>query len=196
MFIRFARDYLLHRFKAKNRHGLHSPFVYRLADKIIYDFNTKTVYEKVESIRNQLLNDGTMITVTELGADSHVNTDRKKKISATARHALKPPKLAQLLYRLTNDLSPRTIIELGTCLGVTTLYLQKAAPQAKIYTLEGCLQTACVAKEVFRKAGLNEIELTTGNFDDTLPAILDRVDQIDLVFIAGKEGWLVCNAHG
>jgi predicted O-methyltransferase YrrM len=184
--LRFAKDYLLHRFKAKNRHGLHSPFVYRLADKIIYDFCAKTVYDEIESIRKQLLNDGDMIHVTDLGAGSHVNTDRKKKISDIAKHALKPPNLAQLLYRLTDDLQPRTIIELGTCLGVTTLYLQKAAPEAKVFTLEGCPQTSGVAKEVFRKAGLNEIELTTGNFDDTLPAIINNLDQIDLVFIDGN----------
>jgi predicted O-methyltransferase YrrM len=184
--LRFAKDYLLHRFKANNRHGLHSPFVYRLADKIIYDFNAKTVYEKIESIRKQLLNDGTMITGTDLSAGPHVNTGCKKRISDIAKHALKPPKLAQLVYRLTNDLKPRNVIELGTCLGITTLYLQQAAPEAKVYTLERCPQTAGVAKEVFRKAGANKIELTTGNFDNTLPAILNNLDQIDLVFINGS----------
>ena len=39
--LRFAKDYVLHRLKAKTRHGVHSPFVYRLIDKVIYDFNTK-----------------------------------------------------------------------------------------------------------------------------------------------------------
>src|SRR5476651_1851461 len=124
--VRFAKDYLWHRLKAKTRHDLHSPFVYRLADKTIYDFDAKTVYDEVESIRRGLLNDNRIITVTDLGAGSHLNSSRTKKISDIARNALKPRKLAQLLYRLTSDLQPRTIIELGTCLGITTLYLQKA----------------------------------------------------------------------
>ena len=49
---RFAKDYLLHLFKAKNRHGLHSPFVYRLVDEVIYDFRAKKVYNEVEKLRS------------------------------------------------------------------------------------------------------------------------------------------------
>lgn len=49
---RFAKDYLLHRFKAKNRHGLHSPFVYRLVDEVIYDFPAKKVYDEIEKLHS------------------------------------------------------------------------------------------------------------------------------------------------
>jgi len=181
--LRFAKDYLWHRLNAKTRHGLHSPFVYRLADKIIYDFNAKTVYDEIESMRKQLLNDSRMITVTDTCAGSHVNIYRKKKISNIAKHALKPPRLAQLLYRLTNDLQPDSIVELGTCLGVTTLYLQKAAPEAKVYTLEACPQMAEIAREIFTQAHADGVELITGNFDDTFPDIISKLDKLDLVYI-------------
>jgi len=184
--VRFAKDYLWHRLKAKTRHDLHSPFVYRLADKTIYDFDAKTVYDEVESIRRGLLNDNRIITVTDLGAGSHLNSSRTKKISDIARNALKPRKLAQLLYRLTSDLQPRTIIELGTCLGITTLYLQKATPAAKVYTLEGCPQTAGVAKKVFKTADMDDVNLITGNFDDTLPDVIQNLDTLDLVYIDGN----------
>ncbi|MDB5131216.1 MAG: SAM-dependent methyltransferase [Mucilaginibacter sp.] len=184
--LRFAKDYLLHRFKAKNRHGLHSPFVYRLADKIIYDFNAKKVYAGIEKVRDKLLIDNRVINVTDLGAGSHVNPDRKKKVSDIARHALKPPKLAQLLYRLAKDVNPRTIIELGTCLGITTLYLQNAAPEAKVYTLEGCPETAAIARENFKEAGLNNLDLITGNFDETLPGVIHSLNQLDFVFVDGN----------
>jgi len=184
--IRFAKDYLLHRLRAKSRHGVHSPFVYRLVDTIIYDVSDKKVYAEVENIRKMLLADDNTITVTDLGAGSHVNNNRQKKISDIAAHALKPPKLAQLLYRIAADLQPHNIIELGTCLGVTTIYLQKAAPEAKVYTLEGSPETAAVAKDTFNKAGLNNIELITGNFDDTLPGVINSLDKVDLVFVDGN----------
>ncbi len=184
--LRFAKDYLLHRFKAKNRHGIHSPFVYRLVDEVIYDFEAKKVYTDIENLRKQLLNDNRIITITDLGAGSHLNNNRRKKISDIAHNALKPPKLAQLLYRLAADLQPRNIIELGTCLGITTLYLQKAAPDAKVYTLEGCPETAGIAKETFKKAGINDVDLITGNFDDTLPAAIKNLKQLDVVFVDGN----------
>ncbi|MDP9077009.1 MAG: class I SAM-dependent methyltransferase [Bacteroidota bacterium] len=184
--LRFANDYLLHRLKAKNRHGVHSPFVYRLIDKVIYDFDDKKVYAGVENIRKTLFIDNNIITVTDLGAGSHVNNNRQKKISDIAHNALKPPKLAQLLYRLVADLKPRNIIELGTCLGITTLYLQKAAPGAKVYTLEGCPETAGVAKQTLKKGEINNVEPVVGNFDDTLPGVINSLDQLDFVFVDGN----------
>ncbi len=183
---RFAKDYLWHRFKAKNRHGVHSPFVYRLVDEVIYDFEAKKVYTEIENLREQLFIDSRMITITDLGAGSHVNNSRQKKISDIAHNALKPPKLAQLLYRLAANWQPGNIIELGACLGITTLYLQKAAPGAKLYTLEGCPETAGIAKETLVKGGVNDAGLIIGNFDDTLPDVIQNLKQLDFVFVDGN----------
>ena len=183
---RFAKDYLLHRFKAKTRHGVHSPFVYRLIDKVIYDFEPKKVYAGIEALRKQLLNDKRSIQVIDLGAGSKVNNDQTKKIRDIARNALKPRRLAQLLYRLAADLKPLNIIELGTCLGITTVYLQNASPKAKVYSLEGSPETAAVALETFQKAGLTNIAEITGNFDDTLPGVIKELDQLDFVFVDGN----------
>jgi len=183
---RFAKDYLLHRFKAKTRHGVHSPFVYRLIDEVIYDFEPKKVYDEIEALRKQLLNDNRTINVIDLGAGSKVNNKQTKKIGDIARNALKPPRLAQLLYRLAADTKPQNIIELGTCLGITTVYLQKAAPEAMVYTLEGSPETAAVALEVFAKTKAGEIKEITGNFDDTLPGVIKELDQLDFVFVDGN----------
>lgn len=184
--LRFAKDYLLHRLKGRNRHGLHSPFVYRLVDEVIYDNERKNIYNDIESIRAGLLSDNRVITVTDLGAGSLVNNNRQKKVSEIAKNALKPPKLAQLLYRLVKDLQPRNMIELGTCLGTTSLYLGNAAPDAQLYTLEGCPETAKVAAEVFEKANITGIEQVIGNFHDTLPGEIDGLDQLDFVFVDGN----------
>jgi predicted O-methyltransferase YrrM len=182
----FAKDFLLHRLRSKNRHGLHSPFIYRLVDEVIYDKNAKTEYDSIEQARAGLLANHSYITVTDLGAGSHLNNNKQKKISDITSNALKPPKLAKLLYRLTAFAKPSNIVELGTCLGITTLYLQAAAPNAQVYTLEGCPQTAGVAKDVFDKAGSNDITVITGNFDDTLPGVIAGLDRLDFVYIDGN----------
>lgn len=184
--LRFAKDYLLHRLKAKTRHGIHSPFVYRLVDKVIYDFEARKVYTDIENLRQQLLIDNRIITITDLGAGSHVNNNLSKRIDDIAKSALKPPKLAQLLYRLVADLKPANIIELGTCLGITTLYLQNAESKAKVYTLEGCPETANIAKETFNNGGINNVELITGNFDHTLPGVINQLSTLDFVFVDGN----------
>jgi predicted O-methyltransferase YrrM len=182
----FAKDFLFHRLKSKNRHGLHSPFVYRLVDEVIYDKQPKSAYAKIEQERAALLADTRQITVTDLGAGSHVNNNKQKKISDITKNALKPPNLAQLIYRLAAFIKPDNIIELGTCLGITTLYLQNAVPGAKVYTLEGCPQTASIAKEVFDRSGSKDITVITGNFDDTLKDIIDSQQKLDFVYVDGN----------
>ncbi|MBC7399563.1 MAG: class I SAM-dependent methyltransferase, partial [Mucilaginibacter sp.] len=55
-----------------------------------------------------------------------------------------------------------------------------------VYTLEGCPETAKIAKESFTKAGLNDIELITGNFDNRLSGVIDGLDKLDFVFVDGN----------
>ena len=186
MYIKKVWYYLLYRFRAKSRHGTHSPFVYRLVDKVIYDFSPKKVYDEIESLRSQLLSDDRVINVTDLGAGSHKNKSPQKKVRDIAKVSLKPARQGQLIYRLVADLQPENMVELGTCLGTTSLYLQKAAPKAKLYTLEGCPETARIAAEVFTKSGENHIEQVIGNFDDTLPGVINKLGKLDFVFVDGN----------
>lgn len=186
MIIQFISDYLKHRLTAKTRHGTHSPFVYKLADEVIYDFSNKSEYKNIEAQRKKLFNDDSEITVTDLGAGSHLNKNRVKKVSQIAKNALKSPRLAQLIYRLAENTKPKTAIELGTCLGITSAYLAKANPQAQIITIEGCPETAGVAGNNFKDLDLNNIELHVGNFDLLLPDIIAKQPTLDFVYIDGN----------
>ncbi|ATP59333.1 SAM-dependent methyltransferase [Pedobacter ginsengisoli] len=186
MVFNFISDYLKHRFTAKSRHGTHSPFVYKLTDEVIYDFKSKIEYKSIEVQRKKLFNDDSLVTVTDLGAGSHLNKNRTKKVSQIAKNALKNPALAQLIYRLAKDNNPKSIIELGTCLGITTAYLSKARPDAEVITIEGCPETAKVAYNNFKELDLENVELQVGNFDVLLPEIIDKRDKLDFVYIDGN----------
>ncbi|MEJ7778021.1 MAG: class I SAM-dependent methyltransferase [Daejeonella sp.] len=184
--LQLAADYLKHQFKAKNRHGVHSPFAYRLIDKVIYDFHARSVYSKIENLRHDLLDDTRSITITDLGAGSHVNNSKRKQVKTLAKNALKPAKLAQLIHRLAADVKPANIIELGTCLGLTTAYLASAAPEATVISIEGCPETASVARENLDKLDIKNASLLVGNFDELLPDVIAGLDEIDFIFIDGN----------
>jgi len=186
MIFNFISDYLKHRFTAKSRHGTHSPFVYKLTDEVIYDFKSKIEYKSIEAQRKKLFNDDSLVKVTDLGAGSHLNKNRTKKVSQIAKNALKNPALAQLIYRLAKDNNPKSIIELGTCLGITTAYLSKACPDAEVITIEGCPETAKVAYNNFKELDLENVELQVGNFDVLLPEIIDKREKLDFVYIDGN----------
>ncbi|ADY53183.1 O-methyltransferase [Pseudopedobacter saltans DSM 12145] len=182
----FIKDFITHRLTSKTRHGIHSPFVYKMIDEVIYDLKTKDEYKNIEDLRKKLISDNRIITITDLGAGSHMNNNKQKAVAQIAKNALKPQKLAQLIYRLAKEMQPSNIIELGTCLGVTTSYLAKAAPHATIITMEGCPETAKVARENFQDLGLSNIQLEIGNFDDNFPNVIDRFQKLDFVFIDGN----------
>src|SRR5690606_193228 len=81
---------------------------------------------------------------------------------------------------------PSNIIELGTCLGLTTAYFSLACPDAKVLTIEGCPQTAGVAAENFKELNLPAIDLHVGNFDTLFPELLAAQEKIDVVYIDGN----------
>lgn len=186
MLIQVLADYIKHRLTAKSRHGTHSPFIYKLVDEVIYDFSAKKVYEDVEKQRKKLLHDDTMLTITDLGAGSYLNKNRQKRVSALAKNALKNPRLAQLIYRLAHQHPSEKIIELGTCLGITSAYLAKANPVATVVTMEGCHETAAVAYQNFVSLELKNVELQVGNFNDLFPKEVERSDRLDFVYIDGN----------
>lgn len=184
--LRLVLDFIKHRIKSKTRHGVHSPFVYRLVDEVIYDFHAKSEYDAIEKVRKELLNDNISINITDLGAGSMLNKNTRKQVRVLAKNALKSPALAQLIHRLAADIKPRNIIELGTCLGITTAYLAKSAPNSKLITIEGCPATAAIARENLDKLAIKNTEVLVGNFDDILPGIINNFDELDFVYVDGN----------
>ena len=75
----------------------------------------------------------------------------------------------------------QTIFELGTSLGINTLYLAKAWTQGKVTTFEGCPETLKIAQQNFEKLKAN-IHTVEGNIDETLPEELKKHDKVDFVF--------------
>ncbi len=176
-------NFLKHWFKAKTRHGTHSPFVYRLLDNIIYDFRAKAVYQEIEQLRNDLLHDKRRINHTESASKSDFDHLGQRAISAVAKNVLKPVRQSRLLYRLVADLKPGTIIELGASLGITSAYLAKAAPGARLISIMEFSETLAITEENLQKLDIRNVELLSGNVDELLPKILDGISELDFVLI-------------
>lgn len=168
-------------------HGIHSPFVFDLVTHVLNDKAHYEDYSKIEFIRKGFLQNKTVLTIEDFGAGSRTGLTRQRTIEQVAVSSLKKPKYAQLLYRLVNYFQPQNILELGTSLGVTTAYLASAKKNAEVTTMEGASAIAAIAKQNFHQLGLKNIRVITGNFDETLPAVLHvQPPAFDFVFIDGN----------
>ncbi|MDE1192800.1 MAG: class I SAM-dependent methyltransferase [Arachidicoccus sp.] len=187
-----AKKYIRYYFNSSNGkgHGIHSPFVFDFITKILNDKNKYACYDKIESLRNKLLSDETILEIEDFGAGSRVNATNKRKVSAVAKSALKQKKFGRLLFRLVQYYQPKNILELGACFGITTSYLSFGNQTAQVFTMEGAKQITKVAKTNFEKLGLNNIKLIEGNFDNTLPSFIQQLKQqnlqLDFIFIDGN----------
>jgi predicted O-methyltransferase YrrM len=132
------------------------------------------------------LHDRRSIPFQDFGAGSKRVKNKRPRISQLAKNSLKPPKYARLICQLAQYIQAKNIIELGTSLGTTTLYLAKGNPEATIYSIEGSTAVAGIAKEQFKLLECKNIDLRTGVFDDVLPQLLSESDAIDFVFIDGN----------
>ncbi len=121
----------------------------------------------------------------DLGAGGQQQAEYTTTVSRFARRTLKSPKYAGLLYRIAQHSKPYTTVELGTSLGITSAYLSKATT-GKLHTLEGAPEVAQQAQQVFQNLGISNIHIHQGNFDDTLPGILEQLKQVDLLYIDGN----------
>ena len=163
--------------KAKNLHGIHSPFVYELLDSVIYNKTNFSEYQTVETIRKQLLSRTDEIEITDLGAGSTVNKSNKRKVADIAKNSAKGGKWGELLFRLARRFEPEMMIELGTSLGIGSLYQSLGNPHGKLTTFEGCPNTAEIAQEQFNTAQVNP-SIIKGNFDYTLQPYLDSIEKL------------------
>ncbi|MES2330477.1 MAG: class I SAM-dependent methyltransferase [Bacteroidota bacterium] len=169
-----------------NGHGMHSPFVFTFITKVLNDDRSFYAYQNIESLRQLLLNDQQQLTIEDFGAGSRVKKNNVRSVSDIAHSSLKPKKFGQLLFRIVDAYAPQNILELGTSLGITTAYLASAKAGCTVVTMEGAKAVAAVARKNFTKLDLKNIELVEGNFDETLPATIKKMESIDMVFVDGN----------
>jgi len=185
---RLAAKFIRYYITASNGkgHGVHSPFVFDFIANVLNDKRKFPAYNKIENSRKRLLTDNRLLEIEDFGAGSVKNNKKQRSVAGIAKNAAKPKKLGQLLFRITHYYQPVSIIELGTSLGLSAAYLAMGNPTAKLITCEGARAVSAVAKENFSLLDIPNIEVIEGNFDETLPVILQRYEALDLAFIDGN----------
>ena len=194
--LQLIKSYLVFLWNSKNQHGVHSPFVFNLVTKCFYDTTKYPEYSILKKYRKSLLANNETIEVNDFGAGSRVFKSNTRAISKIAKTAGISPKRAKLLFRIVNYFQPNTILEIGTSLGLATSALSlgleaktnraKLNKNAKITTLEGCLNTLNQCQLQLQKFNFNNITAINTEFSSYLSTQNPIPNTQDLIYFDGN----------
>lgn len=145
------RSFIKRRLTAKG-HGVHSPFAFSFINKVIYE---KLPYYAYTDIEIFLKNNGV----------SHERINAFNKLS----------------FRLVNFFLPSNILEIGSGIGVNTLFLTSTSKNIKCHCIENDPTKMAVAQDLFRTRNVNI------HFVDEIPLMKFDAIVIDLNSINSKE---------
>ncbi|THF49899.1 class I SAM-dependent methyltransferase [Flavobacterium supellecticarium] len=180
------KAYLKFLWHSKNQHGVHSPFVFRLVTKCFYDKKSKPEYATLGNYRKALLQNTSTISVTDFGAGSRVFKSNNRSVAHIAKNAGISKKRARLLFRLVRYFQPENILEIGTSLGLATASLASGNSKANITTIEGCPETARIARENMTTFGYNNIDSVVSEFQAYLNTSTNQNTTYDLIYFDGN----------
>lgn len=165
-------------------HGIHSPFLYKFSQKVVFSNKKNPFFTEIEAIIKELKNDRTQIQMNDYGAGSKVFKGEKRRIRDIARISSTKNKYGKLLLRMVEHFDMKYVLELGTSLGIGTLYMATSG-KANVWTIEGDQSMYKKAKKTFEQASLTNVVFINDLFDLALPKVLNEMPGLDLVYFDG-----------
>jgi len=180
--------YMKHAISARSKYHIHSPFVYQFYHDVLRDDRAYSQYRVVNRLRKELNAGNRFIKRKDMGACCREmpGDQRFVRVKDILHHASVSRRKGQFLFRFIREYKPAAIIELGTSLGISSIYFGLAAPECKVVTIEGCIDSANLARQNIEKAGLHNISVLTGSFEEKLTQALVEIPSPDLVFFDGN----------
>jgi predicted O-methyltransferase YrrM len=181
-------QYLKYRLHAKTRHGIHSPFVYSLIEDVIYDSKNYPDYAVIEKEVNTLKQNRNVLEIVDFGASSKKQGYKThfRRISTIAALSGISKRHGRLLYRIVKHFEPATMLEMGTSLGISTMYQAKGNPDALFTGIEGCASVASITRNSLDAVGCTNVNLLMAQFKTALPDYLSSLTtNLDYAFVDG-----------
>lgn len=171
-----AWKFFRHQFNCryKKGHGIHSPYLFDVVSRII--FNTGRVY----------CPDWVLEEHRRMKKDPSSAGEEGRTISSFARQASVSEKQGALLYRMVQWFKPEMMVELGTGMGISALYMASAAPGIPLHSIEGNTERAALAAQLVSRCQLGPVSIHWGEMEVRLEEIMPLVPGRFLAFVDGN----------
>ena len=183
-----AQRYLSYLLRASSYRGVHSPFVYDFCRQVLYP-PSDAVCKKIEAIRIGWTHSKEEVSFEDMGAGRGNKGETgvvTRKIKDIAKRSARRLPQGRLLYHLCKYYRPKNGLELGTNLGISTLYqMAGIPPEGRFITIEGSVALAAIAAQNFDQMGVRPHQ-EIGEFSAVLARINLPDYRPDYVFIDGN----------
>lgn len=180
--------YIKYLLKAKRKPSLDSSFAMAIVKEVLPHRPSEAGIQ-IKDIQKSLRKNDRRVEYTDLGAGSAESGGGmvSRTMSQMAKVSSRKYREGELLHRLCSFLQPTVCLELGTHLGLSTLYQFSAVPESRFVTVEGAKAIALLARQTWSYYGTeNTPELHVGNFDTILPSLLSSGLKPDYVLVDGN----------
>jgi len=172
-----------HFFQARGLRSVHSPWLYEIYHSLRHPKALKeSAITKLAILHGQLRVDDSPLIFDEIGSREG---RMKSTVSKVYKRTASSIRDAEMIAELASHVNGKTILEMGTAFGTTSLAMHFAAHKSRIITLEGVPEIAAIANEHFEKYEAENVVLKIGRFADTLPQVISDEKEFALVFIDG-----------
>lgn len=124
----------------------------------------------VERLRTVLKDDMRKINIANIGQPSKYGDNIS--IRKLATKVSSSPTKCRLLFRMVHWYQPDDMVELGTSLGLATIYMAHAKLSSQLITIEANKEIASIAENNFHNTHSDNIQLVQGTFEDKLPEVI------------------------
>jgi len=177
-----VKSFLNHWLDAVDEHSLHSPFFFDLFANVVRAETDPAQFVEIEKIRAKLLDNHHLLKIEDLGAPSAYFKNGTRTVAQVAATSLSSQRYCTLFYRMAKYMKVKSVVELGTSMGINALYLAQVR-DARVVTFEGDSTIAGMALTNFESLDQTNIRLVEGNIDQTLPDYLQNPAKIDFSLI-------------
>jgi len=178
------KEWLKYQFIAENAYTIHSPFLYQFWENVIKPARKDTLYDThISSVFKELCKNNTYLKKQDLGTGKNTGHEQ---VSYIAKTSSVRPKFGHILHQLVKYFKPQIMIELGTCLGISTLYMLHDFEGTHFYSIEGSPARQNIAKSHLETLKKQNLILLQNSFEKELPSVLAKHNTIDLIFIDGN----------
>lgn len=135
--------------------------------------------------KEKLLGSSDEVSVRDFGAGSKRMKKSKRKIADIAKNSSTMMRFGGVFQKIVENFDVKSVLELGTSLGVGTMCFAKTSSKTKVTTIDACRETQNYAKQQFEQMKIRNVEFINSRFDDVFDSDALR-QKYDLIFLDGN----------